>query len=180
MTAPHGRSTGGGTVPRWTPGPGDWVVDPGLPADPPPAVPTPRRRRGLLIGAAVLAVAATAAGVVTYRALASEPESPLGTAEAFFGAEQRHDWLASWDLLCHSEQRAVGSLERWISVKEATVATPGQDYADVTVIVSGARLRPGSAPPSYLVDFWVGDGADMHPQQMLVVEEDGGLRVCDE
>jgi hypothetical protein len=79
-------------------------------APPPPAAPGPIRRRSrlLLVGAAVLAVAATAAGVLTYRALGSGPDTPREAAEAFVSAHQRYEWRAAWELLCNSEQLEQG------------------------------------------------------------------------
>jgi hypothetical protein len=40
------------------------------------------------------------------------------------------------------------------------------------------RRSPGG--PGYLVDFYLEEDSGMYPHRMLVVEEDGGFRVCGE
>ena len=175
MTARQGEAPERGHVLRWTPGPGDWVVD---------AIPAPfphdrrRRRRLLLIGVAVLATAVATGGVVTSHASSTRPDSPPEVVEQFLAADQRHDWAASWALLCRTQQLEVGSFERYVRVKDETMVSAGLDPADVSVTVAGARERPGSVPRSYLVTFWVGRDGETLRQEMLVVEQDGEFRVC--
>ncbi len=170
MTAPRG----GSSASSWTPGPGDWVVDPTV--ELPPA--RRRRHRRLLIGLVVLVVAATIVGVVVWRALDAKPGSPQEAAELFFAAEQQEDWSASWDLICTTEQQAVGSVERWIHLKETVVAEAEASPADLTVTVGRARPLPDSVPPAHMVEYYLPEDSGMYPLRMVVVEEDGGFAVC--
>jgi hypothetical protein len=151
------------------------VVDPGV--APPPVLRRRWRRRAVVIAAA-LAVVATVAGVVVWRASTAEPESPEQVVEQFITADQRHDWAASWDLLCRSDRREVGSLDDWVHAKEATMAAAGGDFADIPFVVLGSRARSDSGRQSYAVDFGMTRDGETSRQQLLVVEEDDGLRVC--
>ncbi|MGX5653287.1 Rv0361 family membrane protein, partial [Geodermatophilus nigrescens] len=173
MTAQPGEAPARDDLPRWTPGPRDWVVD----AIPSPAPPGRRRRRGLLAGAVLLAVVALVGGVVASSVLGSRPDSPSEVVEQYLTADQRHDWTASWALLCSVEQEAAGSFEAYVRVKDATMATTGVDVADITVVVGGARPWPDT-PASYLVTFWMEHDGQMRREEMAVVEQDGGFRVC--
>ncbi len=175
MTAPHGW-TPGGTAPSWTPGPGDWVVDPS--ATPPSPDARPRRRRGLLIGAAVLPIAATVAGGLTWRALTSGPDTPQELAEEFLTARQGYDWTTSWELLCHSEQVVNGPLDRYIRLQDAAVATVGPLNDGLTFRVAGVRPNSRTTPQSHVVDVEFRRDDETHRMEMLVVEEDGGPRAC--
>ena len=170
MTAPPG-----GTAPSWTPGPADWVVE--VAATPPPP---PRRqgRRRLLVGAAVLVLAAIAAGVATWRALDTGPGSPQEAVELFFAADGREDWSASWDLVCESERQAVGSLERWIHLKETAIATSDSYAPGLTVVAGRAHPMPDTAPQAYMVEYYLPEDSGMYPLRVVVVAEDGGFAVC--
>ena len=166
MTAPHSS---------WTPGPRDWVVDPT--AAPPPA-PGRRRRRLVLVGAAVVALTATATGLVLWRALDTAADTPQAVAEAFLTANERHDWAAFWELLCHSERERLGSLAMWSDVQELDAEIRGPSLADETVTVHRVRLDERSSPPSFLVDLEHDTGVAVYFDTLLVVEEADGLRAC--
>ncbi|MGY1653331.1 hypothetical protein [Geodermatophilus sp. SYSU D01119] len=175
MTAQHGAAPSRDDLPRWTPGPRDWVVD-AVPAPPPPG--HRRRRRGLLVTAAVLAVAAVIGGVVARRVLGSRPDSPSEVVQHYLAADQRHDWRASWALVCSADREAIGSLEQYVNGKDGMMAVLGRDIADVTVVVGGTRPRTDSTSRSYLVTVWIGHDGRMHREALGVVEEDGEYRVC--
>ncbi len=126
----------------------------------------------------MLAVAATAAGLVTHRALASDPDSPREVAEQFMAANQRDDRRASWELLCHAEQVELGPLDRYVRIKDAAVATVGPFDADLTVRVDEVRPHGRSSPQSYVVDVELSRDGETHHQELFVVQVDGGFRVC--
>ncbi len=170
MTAPRG----GSSASSWTPGPGDWVVDPSV------ELPTARRRRhrGLLVGAAALVVVATAGGVIAWRALDTGPASPQEAVELFFAADGREDWSASWELVCESERQAVGSVERWIQLKETTVATSESYAPRLTVVAGRARPMPDTTPQAYMVEYYLPEDSGMYPLRVVVVEEESGFAVC--
>jgi hypothetical protein len=151
------------------------------PAAPPPVAPQPHRRRTRLvvIAAAVLAVLATVAGVFAQRTLASGPDSPQDVAETFMSAALRHDWRASWDLLCRSAQLDYGSVDRYVMVKAGAAALIGwSDTRGVTATVGEARPHGGSGPPSYVLDVQLSRAGETHDVQLIVVQEDDEFRVC--
>ncbi len=175
MTALHGGSPTSGPVSPWTPGPGDWVVDP---TAPPPPAPGRRRRRGVLVGAAVVALTATATGLVLWRALDTRADTPQAVAEAFLTAEERHDWAASWELLCRSDQLRHESFATFSDVQDRRVEIRNPALEGETVTVEGVRPDERSARPSYVVDLKHDLGAAVYFDTLLVVEEDGDYRVC--
>ena len=145
------------------------------------AAPEPPRRRTrlLLIGAAVLAVGAMVAGVLTHRGLTTGPDdTPREAVENFLTANQRYDWRAAWELLCHTEQLERGPLDRYIRTQDAAVAVVGPLNDGLTITVGGARPNGRSSPPSYVVDVQLARAGDTHRMEMLAVEEDDGFRAC--
>ncbi len=176
------RASGPGTWPPPMPpvGAGGWPVQHGPDAPPPPAAPGPngRRSRLLVIGAAALAVAATAAGVLTHRALGSGPDTPREAAEAFVSAHQRYEWRAAWELLCNSEQLEQGPLDRYIRTQEAAAAMVRPFRDGLTVAIGQARPDGRSSPQSYLVDVHLSRADETHRAELVVVQEDDGFRAC--
>ncbi len=165
----------GDDVPGWPPGPGGWV------ADPIPAAVRPRgpHRRRLLVGGAALAVAGTAAGVVTWQDLASEPHSPEEAAEAFMAAGLRYDWRAAWELLCRGEQLERGPFEEYAQLKEAgavLIGRPSDD--DVTVTADEVRPHEESGLDGSVVGVELARGDDRWDTELVVVREDDGFRTC--
>ncbi len=175
MTAPDGWSPAG-RVGSWTPGPDDWVVDPIPPA---PAFGPHRPRRPLvLLGAAVLAVAATVAGIVTWQVRTSVPDSPEEVAEAYFAAHERFDWPASWELLCRRERAPYGGLAQWIRSHDLAIELVDSSDDELTYSIGDVRPSGRSSPESYVVDVELGMAGVTRQLELLVVEEDGGLRAC--
>ena len=179
------RASGPGTWPAFPPTPpvgaGGWPVQHGPDAPPPPAAPgsNGRRNRLLLVGAAVLAVAATVAGVLTHRALGSGPDTPQEAAEAFLSAGLRQDWRATWELLCRGEQLEYGSVDSYLMVREAAAAIVGSSNTeDVTVSVGEARPSAHSESGSWVVDAQLTRAGELHDLRLVVVAEDDGLRAC--
>ncbi|MGY1714238.1 hypothetical protein ACI78R_07260 [Geodermatophilus sp. SYSU D01106] len=175
MTAQPGEAPARDDLPRWTPGPRDWVVD--ATVEPPPAVGR-RRRRWLLVGAAALTVASAVGGVIGWRAVDTGPATPQEAVELFAAAEGRADWSASWDLLCTSERQALGSVERWIELKETAIATSDGVTPGLTVVAGRARPMPDTVPPAYVVEYYLPEDSGMYPLRLVVVEEEGGFAVC--
>ncbi|RBY80549.1 hypothetical protein DQ238_08150 [Geodermatophilus sp. TF02-6] len=136
-----------------------------------------RRRTILVVAGVVLAVLGSGAAVLGVRAL-GEPDTPQEAAEAFLTANQRYDWRASWELLCHSEQAGHGSLDHYIRTQDAAIAAVGPLDDGLTVTVGAARPNGHSTPQSYVVDMVLSRGGESERSEMLVVEEDGGFRAC--
>jgi hypothetical protein len=127
----------------------------------------------------VLAVAGTAAGVVTWQGLASEPHSPEEAAEAFMAAGLRYDWRAAWELLCRGEQLERGPFEEYAQLKEAGAVLIGRPYDDdVTVTAEGVRPYEGFGLDGSVVSVQLVRGDDSWDTELVVVREDDGLRTC--
>ena len=120
----------------------------------------------------------TAAGVLTYRGLTSGPDTPREAAEAFVSANQRYDWRASWELLCHAEQLEQGPLDRYVRAQEAAAAMVRPFRDGLTVAIGQARPDGRSSPQSYLVDVHLSRADETHRAELVVVEEDDGFRAC--
>ena len=126
----------------------------------------------------IAGVAATVVGVAAHLVLAPGPRSPQAVAEAFLTANERHDWAASWALLCRSEQEQVGSLAMWSDVQDLDAQIRGPWVADETTTVHRVRVDERSSPPSFLVDLEHDTGTAVYFDTLLVVEEAGDLRAC--
>ncbi|TFV62250.1 hypothetical protein E4P41_07720 [Geodermatophilus sp. DF01-2] len=133
----------------------------------------------MAVGATVLATVATLAGVVTHRAPTSGPDSPREVVEAFVTAGLSHDWRASWELLCRSEQLELGSLDRYVFVQEAAAAMLGRpDNEGTTVVVGAARPYAYVDREARLVEVQLARADETHEMQLVVVREDDGFRAC--
>lgn len=121
----------------------------------------------------------TAAGVLTYRGATSGPDTPQEAAEAFMSAGLRHDWRASWELLCRSEQLEHGSVDRYVMVKQGAAALVGwSEPGGATVSVGEARPHTRIESRAWLVDVQLARAGEIHDMQLVVVEEAGGPRAC--
>jgi hypothetical protein len=134
------------------------------------------RRRNLVAGGTVLAVVALAAGIAASLTFASATRSPRAVAEAFVAANLRYDWRTSWELVCDRMQDEYGTVERWSRGHDEAIAGPLTD--GVTVDVGDIRPHGVSTPQYHDVEIRLSRGDETHLQQLLVVEEDGGYRVC--
>ncbi|SHG42929.1 hypothetical protein SAMN05444351_2614 [Geodermatophilus nigrescens] len=126
----------------------------------------------------MLAFVAVAGGAVTWRVLTAGPDTPQELVEEYLSARQSYDWVASWELICHSEQAANGPIDRYIRLQDAAVATTGPLNDGLTFRVAGVRANGSTAPQSHVVDVEFRRDDETHRMALLVVEEGGGLRVC--
>ena len=149
--------------------------------------PLPRRSAhptpiALLIGA--IAAALGTAGVVSLgdgdgdRGGGSAPLSPRGTVEAFLATAFSGDHATHWDLLCREEQRAVGPRGQYIEQLATTAKASDRDdlfHGDVR----GVRAAEPPHEDGFVVEvlFSSADGPAF-VEEVLVIREDGGLRVC--
>jgi hypothetical protein len=136
------------------------------------------RRRNLLAGGTVLALVVLMAGITAWLTFTDAHRSPRAVAEAFLAANQRHDWSASWDLLCAGERRAYGSLDNWSSWHDLAAESLAPFDEGLTATVSTVRPDTGSRPRSYVVDVELARGSSFSVETLLVVEEDGDFRAC--
>ncbi|MGY1696826.1 hypothetical protein ACI780_18160 [Geodermatophilus sp. SYSU D00814] len=158
MTAPNG----------WSPGPGDWIVDPHARTGRSPAL--------AVAGAVLLALLLAAAGVLTHRALAPDPDPdpPLQAVEEH-PAVQRPDWLLSWRQLCAAAQRQPEAADRPVRIEDAVEALVEQYDAGYTVSVGEVRR---TSSQTWAVDVEIGRDGDTHHVDLLVVDDGGGSRGC--
>jgi hypothetical protein len=184
------------THPGWTPDGHDGDPGGGAPTTPdgrpvprgvgtalPPTAPDPDRRRTRLvvIAAAVLVTAAAVAGVLTHRTPLPDPgpDSPTDAAEAFVTAGLRHDWRASWELLCRSEQHERGPFDRYVSVQETASLVIGRpDDAGTTVRVGTAHPYTYVDLEAHLVELQLTRAGQTHEMHLVVVREEEGFRAC--
>lgn len=93
-------------------------------------------------------------------------------------AYQRHDWRASWELLCHSRQLELGPVDRYIRLQEAAAAMVEPFTAGATTTVGEARPNGRSSPQSHVVDLIRFRAGESHRAELVVVEEQGDFRAC--
>ena len=160
--------------------PEDRYVVPSAPPSSPQSDPGTRawRRRNLVAGRSVVTVVALVAGIAAWLAMSSDTRSPRAVAEAFLAANERHDWPASWDLLCAGERRAYGSLDRWSDRHDLVVESLPPFDEGLTTSVGTVRPEAGSTPGAYVVDVHLARGSSFSIEPLLVVEEDGDFRAC--
>ncbi|GAB3316178.1 hypothetical protein GCM10027451_32610 [Geodermatophilus aquaeductus] len=144
----------------------------------PPPVHPRRRRRIRIAGAAVVAVVLVTAGVAAWLTFTDAHRSPRAVAEAFLTANERHDWAASWELLCRSEQLRHESFAMWSDVQDLRVEIRSPALEGETVTVEDVRPNERSARPSYVIDLEHDLGSAVYFDTLLVVEEDGEYRAC--
>ena len=144
----------------------------------PPAADPGRRRRSRTAAATVFAVVLLTAGTVAWLTFTDAHRSPRAVAEAFLTANERHDWAASWELLCHSEQVRHESFAVFSEVQDLLVEIRSPAVEAETVTVEDVRPDERSARPSYVVDLEHDLGSAVYSDALLVVEEDGEYRAC--
>jgi hypothetical protein len=146
---------------------------------PPAAVGAPRRRN-LVAGGTVIAVVALVAAIATALTFASATRSPRAVAEAFVAANQRYDWRGSWELVCDGMQDRYGTVEHWSRSHDEAIAVVGPFADGLTADIGDVRPHGISTPRYYDVEIRLSRGDKIRRHQLLVVEEDGGYRVCGE
>jgi hypothetical protein len=139
-----------------------------------------RERRGPIWNGVVVTTLFVAAGFVVASMTLSPVPTPGNVAKAYVEARFARDWSAAWALVCGPAQTAHGGYTAY-----ADSAQDEMHFAPRDVDVSTGHvhrlngLRSGVAVPItvesedlYYKD-WVLDG------NMIVVQEDDGLRVCE-
>ena len=136
------------------------------------------RRRNLGAGGTVLAVVALVASIAAWLTFTSPTRSPRAVAEAFVAANQRYDWRGSWELVCDGMRIQYGTVERWSRSHDEAIAVVGPLAAGLTARAGDVRPHGISTPQYYDVEIRLSRGDEIREHQLLVVEEDGGYRVC--
>ncbi|MGY1640806.1 hypothetical protein ACI782_06675 [Geodermatophilus sp. SYSU D00703] len=184
MSAPDwitdGRSTTSPQPTGWMPyAPGEpsaagWGA---APQSPPPTPPVRRRlRRALLIGGVLLAVLASVVAFVGVRAATSGPATPREAVQAFIDAGNAEDWSTSWDLLCHRDQLTLGPRANYFRERAAAAEETAALRAGMHITVGDVRYDDRAA--AHAVELVISPDDGSPPVEMLVVEEDGALRIC--
>jgi hypothetical protein len=109
------------------------------------------------------------------------PRTPDRVAQDFVEARFDGDWRAAWEMLCRPVRESVAYatfVERFEYVNDYYVMP-----SDVDVTAGDVRVAPGPNGPALTVDVRVTSDERNRENwaidaELLVVEEDGGLRVC--
>jgi hypothetical protein len=137
-----------------------------------------RERRNSICNGALLTSAFVAAGFVIASMTITPVPTPGNVAKAYVEARFARDWSTAWDLMCRPDQAAHGSYAEYANsshhgfhfmprdVDVSTGRMHGVDRSAVAVPVT-----VDSEDPYY--EDWEVDG------DLIVVREDGELRVCD-
>jgi hypothetical protein len=117
-----------------------------------------------------------AAGVLTIRAVLSEPTTPPEVARDVVDAHFDQDWAEVWGLLCREDQAHVGPRESF--ARDRTEAAGPMASVTVDVEVTVREVRPDDAATSSTVVLELSRGDRSRTVELTVVQESDGYRVC--
>jgi hypothetical protein len=114
--------------------------------------------------------------------------TPGNVARAFLEADNAHDWPKTWALMCSQTRSEIGDYSAF------TQGLAYLDYYDdeysesdpvITIEIDDLRDVRAPSGPAVSVAVTMSSGERNRPSwessgELLVVEEDGELRVCDQ
>ena len=156
---------------------------------PPPFVVAalPRKRsRAVWVGSIITSVFVTAGAALATWTLPAVP-TPGNVARAFLEADNAHDWPTIWALMCSRTRSEIGDYSAFTQgLAYLDYYDDGYSESDPVITIEIDDVRGVRAPsgPAVAVAVTMSSGERNSPSwessgELLVVEEDGELRVCD-